>query len=215
MRSRTQTAPIALSGFLCIAVILLGLRRIWLLSGVVFGLVGATIAVYLVWLVAESKWVSLREISLPEAPGDKGSCEAYAVAQGCTVLVALIVPSPPTAISVRLFGLILMLAGIGVRLSAISTLGELYSRRVRLVASHRVVTSGPYRLVRHPAYLGTLLGHLGFVTVLGSWIGAVVWAAFFVPMVVRRVVLEERLLFGLEGYAQYARRQKRLLPWVW
>ncbi len=113
------------------------------------------------------------------------------------------------------FGLTLLVIGCGLRLSAIFTLGRFYSRRVRLFKGHHVVTSGPYRVVRHPAYLGTLAGHLGLILVLGNWIPLVAWAGLFVPMVVRRILVEEPVLFELDEYAEYAKSRKRLLPLIW
>jgi hypothetical protein len=43
----------------------------------------------------------------------------------------------------------------------------------------------------------------------------VAWAVLFVPLVVPRILLEEPVLFELDGYADYASRRKRLLPLVW
>lgn len=80
---------------------------------------------------------------------------------------------------------------------------------------HRVCETGPYRLVRHPGYLGMLLSLLAFPLVLQSY-----WA--FIPvsagalLLVVRTLLEDRLLMErLAGYAQYAARTRwRLVPGV-
>jgi protein-S-isoprenylcysteine O-methyltransferase Ste14 len=89
--------------------------------------------------------------------------------------------------------------------------------RIQTDRAHRVVDEGPYRIVRHPGYLGTIVGFvLGTPLLLGSW-----WA--FLPAVptalwlVLRTALEDRFLQrGLEGYADYARRVRfRLVPRVW
>jgi protein-S-isoprenylcysteine O-methyltransferase Ste14 len=78
------------------------------------------------------------------------------------------------------------------------------------------VRSGPYRLVRHPAYLGTLAGHLGFVLVFGHWFPLVVWIGVFVPTAIRRILVEEPLLLELDGYAKYAAGVRyRLVPGLW
>jgi protein-S-isoprenylcysteine O-methyltransferase Ste14 len=81
---------------------------------------------------------------------------------------------------------------------------------------HSVVTTGPYRIVRHPMYAGLAASMLGMGLWLGSWAAA---AASFVPtgILAARILLEERLLLrSLHGYADYAARvRSRLVPGVW
>jgi protein-S-isoprenylcysteine O-methyltransferase Ste14 len=78
------------------------------------------------------------------------------------------------------------------------------------------VTSGPYRLVRHPIYLGGLLVMLGETLWLGSTLALV---ATFIPMAILivRIHLEERFLaVNVPGYGDYVRRVRhRLIPGVW
>ena len=83
------------------------------------------------------------------------------------------------------------------------------------VPPQRLVTEGPYRLVRNPMYLGHLIFLAGLALVLRSWIGA----ALFVAQVVwfqQRVVGDEARLAQLFGadYAAYAARVKRWIPGV-
>ena len=88
--------------------------------------------------------------------------------------------------------------------------------RIQKDRGHVVVTSGPYRFVRHPGYTGMSAFTLATPLILNSQ-----WA--FVPAVVTaaitglRTVLEDRTLnHELEGYADYARRVKyRLAPPIW
>lgn len=207
--------PLIMSGTLFLFVLGVGALRVWNGRNAQVLLPAAAVTTYLVWLVVESCLVSVREASLPEATGDRGSCEAYGVAQGVIVVLALLLPRTGTSQVASATGLVLLVAGCGFRLSAILTLGRFYSRRVRLLDGHRVVMGGPYRWVRHPAYLGTLAGHFGFVLVCGHWISVAAWAVLFVPMVVRRILVEEPVLFELDGYSEYADGRKRLMPWVW
>ncbi len=79
-----------------------------------------------------------------------------------------------------------------------------------------VVDWGPYRLVRHPAYLGTILHMFGTGFALGSvWAPGVVGVLTLVIAV--RTSLEDRALRAeLEGYREYASRVRfRLLPGIW
>lgn len=88
--------------------------------------------------------------------------------------------------------------------------------RIQLDRGHSVETGGPYRFVRHPGYLGTIVGMLASPFALGSlWALApgVTLAALFIV----RTALEDRTLREeLRGYEDYARRVRyRLLPGIW
>lgn len=93
-----------------------------------------------------------------------------------------------------------------------------FSATVRLQSDrgHAVVSSGPYRLVRHPGYAGSLLATLCVPLILGSawaWVPAVLTGI----AIVVRTALEDRFLRAqLAGYAAYAARtRRRLVPGVW
>ena len=88
--------------------------------------------------------------------------------------------------------------------------------RIQHERGHRVVTGGPYRFVRHPGYLGAVLGALATPLMLGS-LWAFLPAGLLVLLFVARTQLEDATLRReLEGYEQYARRTRfRLVPWVW
>jgi protein-S-isoprenylcysteine O-methyltransferase Ste14 len=88
--------------------------------------------------------------------------------------------------------------------------------RIQTDRGHRVIDTGPYRLVRHPGYVGFLGWILSAPLLLGSW-----WA--FLPALLAvaglcvRTALEDRTLQAeLTGYAEYAERVRfRLIPGVW
>jgi protein-S-isoprenylcysteine O-methyltransferase Ste14 len=88
--------------------------------------------------------------------------------------------------------------------------------RMQKDRGQRVITDGPYRIVRHPMYAGALLMFVGTPLLLGSW-----WGLVFVPVGVVgigiRAVGEERMLRReLPGYNDYARQVRfRLLPGLW
>lgn len=87
---------------------------------------------------------------------------------------------------------------------------------VDIFAGQSVVSSGPYAVVRHPQYAGSLLYLLGMPLALGSWWGLVVFAAM-IPFLLWRLLDEERLLSaGLRGYADYRNRVPwRLIPGIY
>jgi protein-S-isoprenylcysteine O-methyltransferase Ste14 len=88
--------------------------------------------------------------------------------------------------------------------------------RIQTERGHHLISSGPYRFVRHPGYVGAL-GYMGFTPLaLGSW-WALIPSAVTVLLILRRVVVEDRYLqANLPGYVEYAARVRhRLIPGVW
>ena len=90
------------------------------------------------------------------------------------------------------------------------------SRTIEVVDGQEVISTGLYGVVRHPMYLATLGLFLAMPLILGSW-WAVVLFACYVPIIVIRIVDEERLLLAeLDGYADYCTRVRwRIVPFVW
>lgn len=90
------------------------------------------------------------------------------------------------------------------------------SANIKVFKDQKVIATGPYALVRHPMYSGTLLLALASPVALGSWWGLLP-ALLCVPMLVWRIVDEEKLLHAeLPGYSDYTKRVRyRLLPLVW
>src|SRR5208337_5138420 len=88
--------------------------------------------------------------------------------------------------------------------------------RVQKERAQTVISTGPYRYVRHPMYTGACLFFLGTALLLGSWYG-VLCTPVFIGLFAVRAVLEERLLRKeLEGYDAYMARVKyRFFPHVW
>ena len=90
------------------------------------------------------------------------------------------------------------------------------SRTVKVEEGQTVVDKGLYSIVRHPMYSVTVWLFLSIPVVLGSW-----WALIcflpYIPIIVIRIIFEERLLTAdLAGYEDYKRRVKfRLIPFIW
>jgi protein-S-isoprenylcysteine O-methyltransferase Ste14 len=88
--------------------------------------------------------------------------------------------------------------------------------KIQAERGHRVVTTGPYALVRHPMYAGAVLFFIGVPLLLGSWYGLAA-VPVVTAMLVARTLMEERMLANeLPGYREYeARVRWRLVPGVW
>jgi len=88
--------------------------------------------------------------------------------------------------------------------------------RIQSERRHAVARSGPYRYVRHPAYIGAILSELSMGILLDSW-WALAAGGLCALMLILRTVLEDRTLQAeLPGYGEYARQVRyRLLPGIW
>lgn len=88
--------------------------------------------------------------------------------------------------------------------------------RIQTERGHTVVSSGPYRLVRHPAYVGAILVVLGSPIMLASWWALIAGVVSAALMVTRTALEDKTLQAELAGYKDYAKRTRyRLLPGVW
>jgi protein-S-isoprenylcysteine O-methyltransferase Ste14 len=125
--------------------------------------------------------------------------------------------SGPVGLAVQIPALIVVVVGIGVALWAM-IVNRFFSSAVRIQADRGqvVITSGPYRYVRHPGYTGGILFSLCNGPALGSW-WAVLPMLLAVAGIIRRTILEDRMLQQeLAGYAEYAQKVRyRLAPGVW
>ena len=90
------------------------------------------------------------------------------------------------------------------------------SATIQIVKDQRVISTGPYALIRHPQYAGAFLYLLGIPLALGSWWGLLVFAGM-VPFLIWRLLDEERLLArDLPGYAEYKEKvPSRLIPGIY
>ena len=169
-------------------------------------------AVNLAWLLAEIP-VTVRLPRTP--PREVATLLGYGLTRVATVGAALLGPlawhrlSPLSAVPVVVFAV-----GVGLRLVAMRTLGRFYSHHVIRRADHSVVRTGPYRVVRHPAYAGMVLAHLGLVLFFLNTFSAVLFVAL-VAVIGWRIRVEERALVVLPAYREYALGRPRLLPGVW
>jgi protein-S-isoprenylcysteine O-methyltransferase Ste14 len=123
-------------------------------------------------------------------------------------------PLPPT-----LQGAALVVVFLGYALTTWSMVANAFFStvvRIQQERGHRVATGGPYRYVRHPGYVGTMLFELATPLMLGS-LWALIPGGLVVPLLTIRTALEDRALQEkLSGYREYAGRvRSRLIPGVW
>jgi protein-S-isoprenylcysteine O-methyltransferase Ste14 len=179
--------------------------------------------VCLVWAFSEvvggKLLPALRRRGAVKARSDKGSRIVLWLSIFVSIIIAIffgtngITPLPDWFFYL---GIALMLAGIALRQWSIRVLGRFFSTTVQVTSDQRIVTSGPYSVIRHPAYSGALLTLLGLGLSAKTWAGTLVILALFGLVYGYRISIEENLLkaeFGQE-YADYAKKTKRLIPFL-
>ena len=173
------------------------------------------ILLYLAWIFLELG-VSKRETTQGDRTKDYGTCLLYAVGQAVVFLSALLCAPVTSSLTIpHVLGLVVFVSGATFRLWSIRTLGRYYSHIVREVDDHRIVETGPYRAVRHPAYLGMIVGNIGVVVFFFNYVTLFHFLFIFLPAIILRILIEERMLLQMEGYEEYAARKSRLVPGVW
>lgn len=111
-------------------------------------------------------------------------------------------------------GLVLLWGGVLVREWAILSLGRSFTVVVEVNPDQSLITTGPYRWVRHPAYTGSIITLGGFGLAAGSWVGAILAIAIALAAYMYRVRIEERAMLEALGeeYRDYMRRTGRFFP---
>ncbi|MBV8739040.1 MAG: isoprenylcysteine carboxylmethyltransferase family protein [Alphaproteobacteria bacterium] len=115
--------------------------------------------------------------------------------------------------AIRWLAMVLRGAGGALRIWPVFVLGNWFSGLVAIQPGHRLVTTGVYRVIRHPSYLGLLISSLGWGLAFRSGIGVLLAALLFPPLLAR-ISAEEKLLRSQFGavYDSYRARTSRLIP---
>lgn len=198
-------------------------RLDWFAAWIYLGLYAGTVLINMsILLPRNPQFVAERGKVKQDAKGWDKQITSIA---GIFMIAGLIVPgldvrlgwSPQLEAGIQLAGFIVLSLGYALFSWAMLS-NEFFETQVRLQQDRGqiVATSGPYRLVRHPGYVGLILQLLATPMALGSWWGLVP-AACAIAMFVLRTALEDRTLHEeLDGYRDYAARVRyRLLPGVW
>jgi protein-S-isoprenylcysteine O-methyltransferase Ste14 len=111
-------------------------------------------------------------------------------------------------------GISLLVTGVAIRWTAIYTLGTYFTGTVVIKDDHRLIRTGLYRHLRHPAYTGALIAHLGLGLSFLNWFSLALSILPFLVAAMYRIHVEEQALaeaFG-EEYRAYSQETKRLVP---
>jgi protein-S-isoprenylcysteine O-methyltransferase Ste14 len=156
---------------------------------------------------------------------DRGSQAVLGIAWGITSLSLYIAPVLDyyqyllicPGLLIGIMGLIIMMTGIVIRYWAAKTLGVYYTRTLRIEDQHRVIEQGPYRVIRHPGYLGVMLLLIGGAMATTNWLPIIVTPVMMFIGYFYRIHFEEKMLQSILGqpYIDYMRRSWRLIPFIY
>jgi len=114
-------------------------------------------------------------------------------------------------------GLLLIVGGLWFRIWSLKVLGRYFTGKVQQVQGHQLVTRGPYKVIRHPSYLGSMVAISGCAVLVEAWVGCAV-ATWCMAVAYRlRINTEENLLLSVFGddYRAYQKHSWRMLPGIW
>ncbi|MFA6446383.1 MAG: isoprenylcysteine carboxylmethyltransferase family protein [Candidatus Paceibacterota bacterium] len=119
------------------------------------------------------------------------------------------------SLSIGIIADLVTLSGVIFMIWARFSLGKNWSANVVLKEDHELITSGPYKYVRHPIYSGLLLMILGIAIYSGSFVGFFLFVLFFIGAYYK-ASKEEKLLIKYfpEQYPKYIRDVRALIPFV-
>ncbi|HEY4160878.1 MAG TPA: isoprenylcysteine carboxylmethyltransferase family protein [Candidatus Saccharimonadales bacterium] len=114
-------------------------------------------------------------------------------------------------------GIAFIWAGLLLRHWAVATLGRYHVMTIHTELKQPVITTGPYRYIRHPSYLGALGAVVGIALAINSLPGGVILVAVTAGTLIQRICIEDRYLLEHLGtaYSEYTKHTRRLLPFVW
>lgn len=170
----------------------------------------AFVVAYLGWALSESRIT----VGTPsQSTAENRTLVPYAAARVTTALVAAYAqPAVSGEVGVVMAGV--FLAGAALRAWAIHELGAAYSHRVVPISESGLICSGPYRVLRHPAYAGMLLANIGFVGYFASP-ASIAALALLAAAILWRIRVEEGVLVRSPEYREFASIRRRILPGVW
>ena len=179
------------------------------------------VGIGVVWVVME-----LRQSITQRPEGVKaswGSEILFRLAVGAGAVAAALLARGAPAAAIRppavaaWIGLVLFCSGISLRFWSFRTLGRYFTFIVQTSRDQPVISTGPYRLIRHPSYAGILLAIVALGLFIGNWGSLISLTVATVGGLVFRIRVEERALLQSlgDGYRDYAATHKRLVPFIW
>jgi protein-S-isoprenylcysteine O-methyltransferase Ste14 len=179
-----------------------------------------------VFLATEGRWRKSRQARrLDGGQFDRRSTGFIGVAFFVSGLVLLLAPvlnnfgmaQVTSDVVVGWVGLVIAALGIMLRLWANRILGAYYTRTLLVAENQTIVENGPYRMIRHPGYLGSILMWVGTAIATTNWIAVSVAVVMMFSAYAYRIHAEEAMLMTAnpQQYGAYKTRTWKLIPYVY
>ena len=181
-------------------------------------------AVILVSIPETRLWRDARRAGTDRQPQDAGTTALIVYGTYVTLLAAIaaafLFPAATFARGRATFffaGLVLLIAGGWLRRHCFHVLGAKFTYAVQVSAGQSIVDSGAYRYLRHPSYLAGMLLYAGWGFALTNWVSLALLLVVPAALYAKRIAVEERALLDTlgSGYAEYMRRTKRIIPYLY
>ena len=156
--------------------------------------------------------------SLAGSSNDRLSTPLLVIGYACAGLLPFLIGTWSTpSWGIAWLGILAGAIGLVVRASGMRALGGAYTRNLRTTEAQSLITTGPYRYVRHPGYLGSILVWVGASLAFGGWPVAAAVVTILGIAYAWRITSEEAMLrarFG-EQWRAYTASTARLIPGIW
>ncbi|MCK9402889.1 MAG: isoprenylcysteine carboxylmethyltransferase family protein [Chitinophagaceae bacterium] len=170
-------------------------------------------------------WLTQPPVSVKETSDQKSSDRFSVVLILLMSLVSVVVPivdwayfsSDWNSVSMlTIVGACMIIAGISFRAWAVHSLGKYFTATVQIKEDHRLIKTGPYRIVRHPSYTGAFMAIIAGGVILGSLTGFIISCMAMIIAYYVRIGIEEKELIARFGddYLAYKRDTKMMIPYV-
>lgn len=122
-----------------------------------------------------------------------------------------------TALVFRNIGIVIYIIGISIRYWSLISLGNYFKRDVEVQDSQPLISSGPYRVIRHPSYTGLLLLNIGLHFFIGNLPGIIISIISILIALHIRILEEEQSMEDVIGerYYNWKIERNRLFPWIY
>lgn len=175
------------------------------------------------WVAAEFKLAKRRPIDATQLSDKEEHSQKIL---WLTIIASLIVawvfkslaiaPIPIGYLLRQFLALVIFMAGLGLRFSAVKQLGGFFTTNVAIQHEHALITDGLYRHIRHPAYTGLIIAFFGAGLAMGDFIALILLTIPLLFAINYRIAIEEKLLlnkFGA-GYQDYISTTNKLFPGI-
>ena len=225
VRNWITEAAFGLAGYAALLFLSAG-RLDWVWGWALLGVLAAFLAAHpLILIPINPELLAEREKGLRDPRMKAWDRWVSALAAGLFPIAAMLVAgldvrfrwTDSFPLSLHLAGLVVSMLGYGLFLWAMAS-NAYFSEGVRIQGErgHTVATGGPYRYLRHPGYLGSILAMIATPFLLGSFWAAIPAAISAVLYILRTGLEDQTLIEELPGYAAYTRRTRfRLVPGIW